>query len=165
MMPDPPFAGRDEHAIQNRFAAIGPAARPAHRGGIFGQHRRLRASGENFLVDIERFRRERRFVAVFARLGGIARPNVDSLRLPLAKDLPNFFRHLGRIVALHFSERKRMRPREDGIQIQVFGKRDILGQFEGQKARPRIGEAKIRPPPRNFPLHRPLRLRFDKSER
>ena len=164
-MADPPFAGCDEHAIQNRFAAVGSAAGPAHCGGIFGRHRRFWTRGENLLVDIKRRRREGRFVAVFARLGGVARPDVDSLGFSLSKDIPNFFRHFGRIIALHFPKRKRERPRENGIQLQIFGIRDILGQFEGQKARPRIRKAKTRPTPGDFPLHRRFGSNLTRLER
>ena len=58
MTADPPFAGRDEHAIQYRFAAVCAAVGPAHFGGVIGKHRRLRTRGENYSVDFERFQRE-----------------------------------------------------------------------------------------------------------
>ena len=100
--------------------------------------------------------RDRRLIAVFAGLGLITLPSVDSANLPLAENFPYRFGQLFDAVAADLSKRKRIGTGEDRFEIEILRQSVPLGQFERQKPRPREREPKGRPASRHFPFDRPL---------
>ena len=112
MKADPPLIGLDQDAIENVFPA---PSRLQRIGGLWAEHFWARALLKQSGVNFDRLGSNAGLIAVIARLGRIAGPNVDSLRMAMSEKFPCFPGHFGLILPLNFPQGKRIRPGKDGM--------------------------------------------------
>ncbi len=153
MKTDPPLNRLDQYAVGN------PVARGSRPLKMIAPRKPLRmgARGPDRLVRGNGRRSDGWLKTVRARFGPVALPDMDLPHRPVTKQIPDSLGSGGPIFRRHFAQRKPPGPGKDRCEIEVGRKVLFFRQFECQKTRPGIGEAKIGPSQGHLGLDRLFR--------
>ena len=155
MKSDPPLVGLDHHAVEHQLISPG---RAHHR-----RHLDRRVRGER-RVGLLSERCDAGLIIFVARLVGVALPDVDRLIGSVPGHLPRSTSQFVGRIAGDLAKRKAVSTGKHTTQVEISSEPMIVGQPERQEARPRIGEAKLRPIACQFVLDRLLRTDLAGSE-